>query len=199
VYFPFGVSERFHRPELSAGDRERFTADVSFVGTCYPERCRLIRHLNKQLDTPVQVWGRGWRHCRGIRSKGPLSLQDSLKVHASSRISLNLHHRETDNGFNMKFYEIPAAGGFQICDWQAAMEETLLGKETVSCRDLPGFTEKIRYYLAHEEARRQIAAMTSQTVYATASYGERLARLFSSPDQKRPDLLVTGPAITGHP
>jgi len=182
AYFPFGVSERFHRPELSASDRERFTADVSFVGTCYPERCELIHYLNKRLETPVQVWGRGWRHCRGIRSKGPLSLQDSLKVHACSRISLNLHHAETDNGFNMKFYEIPAAGGFQVCDWQAAMDESPLGRETVSCRDRPGFSEKIRYYLAHEQARGQIADATSQTVYATASYGEKLARLFSSLD-----------------
>ena len=178
VYFPFGVSERFHRPELSASDRERFTADVSFVGTCYPERCNLIRYLNKRLDTPVQVWGRGWRHCRGISSKGPLSLQDSLKVHACSRISLNQHHGKTDNGFNMKFYEIPAAGGFQLCDWQAAMDETQLGTQTISCRDLPGFSEKIRYYLAHEQARRQIANMTSQTVYATAGYREKLAKLF---------------------
>jgi len=181
LYFPFGVSERFHRPELSASDRERFTADVSFVGTCYPERCKLIRYLNGRLDTPVQVWGRGWRHCRGISRKGPLSLQDSLKVHACSRISLNLHHGATDNGFNMKFYEIPAAGGFQICDWQAAMDETQLGMQTISCRDLPGFAEKTRYYLAHEQARRQIAAMASQTVYATTGYRESLARLFSLP------------------
>ena len=180
VYFPFGVSERFHRPTLSDRDREQFTADVSFVGSCYPERYELIRYLNMQLDTPVQVRGRGWRHCRGIDSKGQLSLQDSLKVHACSRISLNLHHGKTDNGFNMKFYEIPAAGGFQLCDWQAAMEETGLGRQTPSCRDLPEFAEKIRYYLAHEQARREISDQTTQTVYATASYPEKLAKLFSA-------------------
>jgi spore maturation protein CgeB len=179
VYFPFGVSERFHRPTLSDRDREQFTADVSFVGTCYPERCELIRYLNMQLDTPVQVRGRGWQHCRGVDSKGPLSLQDSLKVHACSRISLNLHHGKTDNGFNMKFYEIPAAGGFQLCDWQAAMDETELGRQTPSCRDLPEFAEKVRYYLAHEQARREISDQTTQTVYATASYPEKLARLFN--------------------
>ena len=180
VYFPFGVAERFHRPQLSARDRKRFTADVSFAGTCYPERCELIRYLNSRLDTPVQVWGRGWRHCKGVRGKGSLSLQDSLKVHACSRISLNLHHRETDNGFNMKFYEIPAAGGFQLCDHQPEMDNIPLGRETVSCRDLPEFAEKIRYYLAHEQARRESAAMTSQTDYATAGYHDRLATLFNS-------------------
>ena len=78
----------------------------------------------------------------------------------------------------MKFYEIPAAGGFQICDWQAAMDETQLGTQTISCRDLPGFSEKIRYYLAHEQTRREISDQTTQTVYATASYPEKLAKLF---------------------
>lgn len=180
VYFPFGVSERFHRPVLSDRDRERFVAEVSFVGTCYPERCELIRYLNRQLDTPVQVRGRGWRHCRGIDSKGPVTLQESLKVHACSRISLNLHHVKTENGFNMKFYEIPAAGGFQLCNWQAAMDETKLGRQTISCRDMPEFAEKIQYYLAHEPVRRQISALTAETVYATASYPERLASLFNS-------------------
>ena len=180
VYFPFGVSERFHRPALSSRDRERFTTDVSFVGTCYPERCELIQYLNTQLDTPVQVRGRGWRHCRGIGSKGTLSLQDSLKAHACSKISLNLHHGKTDNGFNMKFYEIPAAGGFQLCDWQAAMDETELGRHTTSCRDMPEFAEKVRYYLAHEQARKQLSDLATQSVYATASYPEKLTRLFSS-------------------
>jgi spore maturation protein CgeB len=79
----------------------------------------------------------------------------------------------------MKFYEIPAAGGFQLCDWQAAMDETELGRQTPSCRDLPEFAEKVRYYLAHEQARREISDQTTQTVYATASYPEKLARLFN--------------------
>ena len=181
-YFPFGVSEHFHRPKLSERDRKEFTADVTFVGTCYPERCDLIRYLNNILDTPVQVWGRGWRRCKRIGSKGPLSMQDSLKVHACSRISLNLHHRDTDNGFNMKFYEIPAAGGFQICDWQAVMEETPLGTRTTSCKNLPEYAEKIRYYLDHEETRKEAARIASNTVYTTASYPEMLGTLFNSLD-----------------
>ena len=110
-YFPFGVAPRFHRVDrISARDRQRFASEVAFVGTCYPERCELIRYLNTRLDTPVRVWGRGWRHCKGVRSHGALSLADSLKVHACADISLNLHHADTDNGLNMKFYEIPAAG-----------------------------------------------------------------------------------------
>lgn len=181
-YLPFGAAHRFHAVgNISASDRERFKARVAFVGTCYPERCELIRYLNTQLDTPVSVWGRGWRHCKGVRSQGPLSLADSLKVHASSSISLNLHHADTDNGCNMKYYEIPAAGGFQICDWQPLLAETTLGQQTVSCHSLAEFAEKTRYYLTHEQERRQIAVATSQTVFTTENYPSRLAGLVSDP------------------
>lgn len=181
-YFPFGAAHRFHAAgNISARDRKRFAAEVAFVGTCYPERCALIRYLNTQLDTPVRVWGRGWRHCQGVRSQGPLSLADSLKAHACSRISLNLHHPDTDNGCNMKYYEIPAAGGFQICDWQPLLEETALGRQTVACRSLAEFAEKTHYYLTHEQERRQQVAATSQTVFTTEDYPSRLAAIFKRP------------------
>jgi hypothetical protein len=180
LYFPFGVASRFHRVgNIPADDQKKFAAEVAFVGSCYPERCELVRQLNKQLDTPVKVWGRGWRHCKGVHSLGPLSLADSLKVHACSKISLNLHHANTNNGFNMKFYEIPAAGGFQICDWQPLLEETALGKQTVAYRSFAEVTEKINYYLAHEQQRRQLIKAASESVFTAEDYTSRLAGLFN--------------------
>ena len=179
LYFPFGVAPRFHTlSSVSAEEQKKFAADVTFVGSCYPERCDLIQHLNRHLDTPVKVWGRGWRHCKGVHSNGPLSLADSLKVHACSKVSLNLHHVNTNNGFNMKLYEIPAAGGFQICDWQALLEETALGKQTVACRSFAEFVEKINYYLAHEQQRQQLIKAASETVFTTEDYTSRLTGVF---------------------
>jgi len=175
VYFPFGVSRQFHTAgNLSARDHKRFTSEVAFVGTYYPERCALIRCLNTQLDTPVSVWGRGWRKCRGIKYHGALSLADSLKVYSCSRISLNLHHVDTPNGCNMKFYEIPAAGGFQICDWQPLMNSTDLGRQTVACRSPREFAGQVHYYLAHERERQQITEANTQAVFSTADYQTRL-------------------------
>lgn len=183
VYFPFGVSPAYHTvPALTARERRRFTTDVAFVGSCYPERCELLRYLHSRLDTPVKVWGRGWRHCRGIHGHGALSLQDSLKVHACARISLNLHHHATGNGFNMKFYEIPAAGGFQVCDWQPALEQSPLGRHVAACRNLPEFAQAIEYYLDHERERGQLAAAGNRMVFDTAGYPQQLAQLLDSLD-----------------
>ncbi len=178
VYFPFGVAPAFHCVATpTARQQRRFGADVAFVGTCYPERCELLRHLNSQLDSPVAVWGRGWRHCSGVRGRGALALHESQLVHACAKISLNLHHAGTDDGGNMKYWEIPAAGGFQICDWQPALAATAHGKHTLFCRSLPEFAESTRYYLAHADERRQLAHAAHEAVLETAGYTPRLAAL----------------------
>ena len=177
-YFPFGVSETFHTPgHISARDRKQFGKTVSFVGTYYPERCALIHHLNQHLDTPVAVWGRGWRKCHGVQHHGALSLADSLKVYHCSRIALNLHHVNTANGFNMKYFEIPAAGGFQLSDWQPLMDAPGATPAAVACRSADEFAGNIEYYLAHEQQRQEFALASRASIIATSGYKPRLATL----------------------
>jgi hypothetical protein len=177
-YFPFGISPAFHCIGTpTARERRHFGAEVAFVGTCYPERCELIRYLNSRLPSPVAVWGRGWRHCSGVRARGALSLHQSQIVHACASISLNLHHARSDDGGNMKFWEIPAAGGFQVCDRQPALAASAHGQHTVLCRSLPEFAQSIEYYLAHPEERLQRCRAAHETAMKTADYAPRLAAL----------------------
>ena len=113
TYFSFGVSSRTHQiDELSWRDRQRYTADVAFVGTCYPERCELVRYLNTRLENR-SVFGGAVAALPGCAAHGPLPLADTLKVYACSGISLNLHHRDTDNGCNMKFLKYPPQADFR--------------------------------------------------------------------------------------
>jgi len=183
VFFPFGVAPGFHTAGIpTAREQRRLGADVAFVGTCYPERCELLRYLNARLPAPVAVWGRGWRHCHGVRGRGALSLHESQLVHACSKISLNLHHAGTEDGGNMKYWEIPAAGGFQICDRQPSLAATGHGKYTIACSSIPEFAERIRYYLAHAQERRQLAHAANRAVWETAGYTPRLASLLQNLD-----------------
>ena len=179
-YLPFGVSRNYHViRSLTPQDKRRYYAPVSFVGTYYPERCEVIRFLNEKLDHPVRVWGRSWRRCKGIAAKGTLPIQEALKVYACSDINLNIHHRVTNNGFNMKYYEIPAVKGFQICDWQPAMMDSPTGRYTVDYRTPQELLEKIRYFLRHEDERHNIALNTHESVQTHDLYELRLASMLS--------------------
>lgn len=177
-YLPFGISQRFHTPEpISPDDRRRFSADVSFVGTYYPERCELIQYLNEHLGFRVRVWGRGWRHCKGIWGRGRLDVAETLKVYACSKVSLNIHHHCTEDGFNMKFYEIPAAGGFEICDWQPELGRLAAAAEMASYQKPDELLEKIRYFLAHDDERLARADRIHQAMVDSEHYERRFAGL----------------------
>lgn len=175
-YFPFGYSRELHQTgEITAQDRKRFSSEVSFVGTCYPGRVELISYLNRHLPTPVRVWGRSWRGS-GIRSGGRLTLQESLKVYACSKISLNIHHHWTQNGFNMKFYEIPAAGGFQLCDGQSVLKDSPL-------RETPSFTTKeellahVMDYLGNDTKREALAQHLQSVTLQQCDYSIQFAKI----------------------
>jgi spore maturation protein CgeB len=179
-YFPFGVSERFHRlPPPGPGEQRRFSADIAFVGTHYPERDELLGVLARSGADTLRVWGRGWRRSRTIRSRGRLSMTDTLKVHRNAGISLNIHHCETRDGFNMKFFEIPAAGGFQLCDRQPEIERLKLGDLVAVYRDGDDLADKVRYYLDRESLRREMSRRFQAVVFETFRYDIRLGRLLA--------------------
>ncbi len=179
-YFPFGATSTFHSVDnFSAADRQRFASDVSFVGKCYASRCEAIGQLNEALERPVRVWGRSWRHCAEVAASSGVSLADSLKVHALSKIALNIHHQDTRDGMNMKFYEIPASGGFQITNWQPALEELPWRDVCVSFKNTSELVDKVRYYLANDKEREDVARQQHDAVYAHASYATQLSDVLS--------------------
>jgi spore maturation protein CgeB len=122
-------------------------------------RSRLLHTL---VPLGVEVWGEfeGWApHLRaGIRWNPPCDLETDLgTVLASTRIALNIS-RTISDGANMRSFEIPAAGTFQLAlysDEMAALFEE--GREIVLFRTFEEAHDKAAYYLAHETERETIA------------------------------------------
>ena len=180
-YFPFGVSQHYHcTVKSSRRDFNRYSTDVAFVGTHYNERDLLLGSLLIDSSAGVKVWGRGWRRSKLIRSKGRLSMTETLKVYQNAKISLNIHHQETQNGFNMKFFEIPAAGGFQICDWQPELERLNLDGLVATYRDRDDLIDKIDYYLSREELRKEMSHKFKAYLFENFRYDLRLNHLIEN-------------------
>lgn len=179
TYCPFGISPTLHTTgPITERDRTRFTSDVSFVGTYNPQRAELLRHLNRHLDQPVRIWGRGWRHARGLRGLGRLTMRQSLIVHACSRIALNFHAPRTDGGLNIRFYEIPAAGGFQITDHQSAIARSSVSDLIASFRTPDELVEHVCHYLANEQDRRELACAIQRIMMEHETAERRFREMF---------------------
>lgn len=155
----------FHHPRtLSDEDRSRIGGDIGFVGSWEQERCDSIMYLAKH-GLNVRIWGGGkWLEYKGkypnltIENKGLYS-EDYSKSFQAFKISLCFLRKMNFDQQTTRTVEIPACGGLMMAErtdeHRAMFEED---KEAVYFSSNKELLDKCRYYLSHEEERRQIAA-----------------------------------------
>lgn len=155
----------FHHPRtLSDEDRSRIGGDIGFVGSWEQKRCDSILYLAKH-GLNVRVWGGGkWLEYKGkypnltIEDKGLYS-EDYSKSFQAFKISLCFLRKMNFDQQTTRTVEIPACGGLMMAErtdeHRAMFEED---KEAVYFSSNKELLDKCRYYLSHEEERRQIAA-----------------------------------------
>lgn len=178
IYFPFGTSRKYHLVKSITGtERTRYTSDISFVGTYYPERGDSLKYLMSKTSSEVRIWGRGWRNSNGLRSRGRLSLESAQKVHSLSKISLNIHHRATRNGFNMKFFEIPACGGFELCDWQDEIGYLGLSDLVATYKTMDEMRDKMDYFIRKPSERTAMSEKFRNYVITNCSYDKKFSEV----------------------
>lgn len=155
----------FHYPRiLTSKDYQEIGGDIGFVGAWEKERCESILYL-AQHGLNVRVWGGGkWLKYRGmypnlkIEDKGLYS-ENYAKSFKAFKISLCFLRKMNYDLQTTRTVEIPACGGFMMAErtieHQAMFEEN---KEAVFFSSNEELLEKCKYYLVHEEERKQIIA-----------------------------------------
>lgn len=153
-----------HRPvALTAARKEFLGAPVGFIGTFETDRARSIQFLASQ-GIDVRVYGNGWRsfcpatpHLR-IEGRAVYGNQYA-EVLCACDINLCFLRKINRDRQTQRSVEIPACGTFMLAE---RTEEHLdLFKEGVEAEFFDSDAEmldKVRYYLAHPEQRKHIAA-----------------------------------------
>lgn len=148
--------------ELSKEDHIEFGGDIGFVGFWEKERCEGILYLvNHGLK--VKVFGDGkWNEYKkynpNLIIKPALYSENYSRALQAFKISLCFLRKINHDLQTTRTIEIPACGGFMMAErtteHQALFEEN---KEAVFFSNNEELLEKCKYYLAHEEKRKQIA------------------------------------------
>lgn len=100
-------------------------------------------------------------------------------VFAASRINLNISLRSIHSGIPLRVLDIMACGGFVLSNLQPELAEYFTeGDELALFESKEECVEKIAYYLAHEDKRKEIAAAGKRKVQELFSYEKGLERLF---------------------
>jgi spore maturation protein CgeB len=160
-YLPMYCVPSMHHPiTLTSEEQLRYARPVSFVGSRYPYRERLLKEL---VGFPVKVWGGGWRRTeapeiRALVAGGPVGGRAKLAVYCGSTLSLNHHHPMNDIvGVNTRAFELAASGVCQVVDLKAELPALFKpGQEVVTYRDLDELKRGLTYYLAHPDEARAI-------------------------------------------
>ncbi len=159
VTVPWACDPDFHR-KLDIDKKYQ----VSFIGTAYPERRKIIRKLEQ-----VDVFGDYW-HGFAKRRHDPVYGEEYVKVINQSIINLNLQAEisVTADAPTMRTFEIAGCGGFQISDHMPSLKRYFPMMPTFT--DVKGLRDQIEYYLENEEDRNEIALKCMEICKETYKY-----------------------------
>ncbi|MBI3637709.1 MAG: glycosyltransferase, partial [Candidatus Rokubacteria bacterium] len=148
--------------------------DVAFLGNLNPrvQRKRLpaIQKILRLRDEGVSVY-----------VGGGLFFEEYNRVYAQSKI---VYHQGITDQVNMRVFEAMGAGCLVIMRRPQDPDDPSTrffrdGEDVVYCDDDDQALDQIRYYLAHEDERRRIAAAGHRRVHAEHNYEDAVRRLFT--------------------
>lgn len=162
-----------------------YRTDVIFIGhrRDYCEEC--VLHLIEN-DIDVTVWGPGWERSpnrRLFRNNVKFRILDypdySIAI-ASAKIALAFLSHENRNQSTIRSFEIPAIGTFMMGERTDEHRSFFREGEEAEFFQSPGeLLDKIKYYLAHNDLRKGIAA---------AGHERAMNSGYSYPDRVRNEL-----------
>lgn len=158
--------------ELWAGVQAGYEQNV-FVSTLLAdkvtemERKQLLKAVFGQFETHIY--------------EPPVSSGERITIYRNSRINLCFTHRSVVSGVPQEVYDIMAAGGFVLTNFQPELcENFIIGEQLETFSSESELLEKIAYYLEHEEERVQIAEAGYQAVREYHSYVSRAVSMFTT-------------------
>ena len=198
-HVPLACDPELHQPRPASDATPTFEYEVSFVGTPYPNRLRLLQAL---ADLPgLRLLGPDWSSLPALRPlvarDGPVSYNELPAVFSGSRINLNFSSEIDARAFdqpkdfvNPRAFEICACGGFQLCESLSPVQQCFTpGEELETFAGPDEARDKIRYYLGHESDRQRIAAAGRRRALAEHTYDRRLEQALDRAARNDPRLI----------
>lgn len=172
-YLPHAYHPQRHTPDGPKAD----PCDVYFVGTRFPERDALLSGVDW---SGIAFRDHSIRYDKGADEIAlAKQIQPNQQVAAQYRaaaISLNHHRTAVDftgeayagpvHSIGPRAYEIPACGGFQLCDDARPELDEVFGGTVPTYRagDSADLERKIRHYLSLPGTREQLARAQREAV-----------------------------------
>lgn len=165
--------------DVSRKDLSEYGADVSFLGSAFPNRIKLFEGLR---ECNFKLWGKGWDASEILKPSAPsrfVSEKEKIIIYNASKININIQNTISQvDGLNTRFFEILGCGGFMLAEYKKDIERYFTIGEDIevfySSKDL---NDKIKYYLEHPEERDVIAEKGHEKVKKSHTYNHRMEEM----------------------
>jgi hypothetical protein len=177
------IDPQFHAPRtsLSEDEKQRYRADISFVGTLLPASLysERVAALAALADMGLGIWSvHGIPTALRPAYRGEALGDAMMRVLCASQMTVNPHGDFMRYGGNMRLFEAAALGVFQLVDNRPGIREWFTpGEHLITYDDPQDLREKARYYLAHPEERARIAAAAQAHAHQHHTYAHRVEAL----------------------
>lgn len=164
--------EIYDKPhEITNEDRQRYVCDVCFCGTAnWTRRSDRMPFLEavEQAGFKLNRWGRG-------SEREKIYNEEHNKAVSLSKINLCISgHPNNEKNVSLRNYKILGAGGFALELYRKGIHE-VFPAEVLHCYRTPEeLVEKVRYWLDHEEERKEVAERGYKWVHENATYTHRM-------------------------
>lgn len=178
ICLPISAADpKLHHPVTPV---KKYTTDVVFIGGLSLERQKLFQklisaHINLKLYG-ILPDGFLAPSLKPIFC-GPVWGQTLAKIYSSATIALNPVPSHMPTGGNLRTFEIPACGSFQLAS-RTDPKWFVANREIVIYQHATDLIAKIDYYLHHSSQRRKIAQAGYRRVHHDHTYKKRFKLLF---------------------
>lgn len=186
-WIPFAADPKMHAPPTGPLPAE-FQADVGFIGQWRPEReIAIARLIADAPELSVKIWGPDW----GRRCKGKTALlaawqgrslfhSEFSQAVAGCKISLNIIDPTNFPAANMRFFELPVAGGCQVSSSCPDMEAVFPHNDSIFYFESDSqLASLVRQLLADSPLRARVADTARTQVLAGHTYSHRATAILA--------------------
>jgi spore maturation protein CgeB len=186
---PMGLQPEIYDPALTREqilDGDRDLDLFMMLDRQSPWRKQRVEKLAAAFPD-AHFYGDGW-------PKGFLPADRQIEYLKRAKIGPNIHN--STGPINYRTFYLPANGVLQVCDNKGHLAKIYeLGKEAVGFDSIEECIELCRYYMAHDDERRQLAAAGWDRVmrdYTEVAIFRRIVALMSEmlPAKRAPRTLV---------
>jgi hypothetical protein len=187
IWVPLAADTLLHPANVEITDLQKikFECDVCFIGNHRPEREEIFTRLHDE-GFKVKVWGHDdWkRHAsdyinvKKYWQKESLYGDDFARAIKCSKVCINPIDPTNYPAANMRFFEIPGAGGVQVSSLCPEMETIFKDGETIfyyqTLENLPRIVDNV---LRNEALRDKVAQQGREIVHLEHTYVNRVQYL----------------------